>query len=193
MKLVFIVLFFLTIQTLGAQSARLDDPKLTLAERYALMKSKAQTYDEYKVVKEADLDVVYKTMRDSLQATKTGLLNSNKSLSTLQAKIDSLQIAIQLKESSVQDILYDSTHISVFGINFNKAFFKGLVAILIVAMIAGLVTTIARMRLIQRAFKEKSDLAAEIALEYSTYKLKAMEKQTKLARDLQTELNKPGR
>lgn len=193
MKLVLLVLYILTLQTLGAQSAGLDDPKLTLSERYKLMKSKASTYGEYKVVKELDLDLFYKTLRDSLQATKTGLINSNKSITALQVKVDSLEATIQQKEASVQDILYDSTHITVLGINFSKAFFIGLVAILIAGMIAGLVIVIGRMRVIQHAFKEKSALAAEIASEYASYKLKAMEKQTKLARDLQTELNRPGR
>ena len=193
MKLVLLVLCLLTLQTLGAQSARLDDPKLTLAERYALMKSKSQTYGEYKAVKETDLDFVYKTLRDSLQATKNVLSTSNKSIANLQAQTDSLKASIQQKEASVQDIIYDSTHISVLGINFNKALFTGLVAILMAVMIVGLVTVIGRMKLMKQALKEKSDLAAETASEFAAYKLKAMEKQTKLARELQTELNKPGR
>jgi hypothetical protein len=181
------------VLTLDAQPGRLDDPRLTLAERYALMKSKAQTYGEYKVVKETDLDAVFKTMRDSIQATKNILSSSNKSITNLHAQTDSLRTSIQKKEASVQDIIYDSTHISVLGINFNKAFFIGFVAILMAAMIVTLVTVIGRMKLMQHSLKEKSDLAAETASAYAAYKLKAMEKQTKLARDLQTELNKPGR
>jgi hypothetical protein len=193
LKFFLLAFFLLTLLTLDAQPGRLDDPRLTLAERYALMKSKAQTYGEYKVVKETDLDAVFKTMRDSIQATKNILSSSNKSITNLHAQTDSLRTSIQQKEASVQDIIYDSTHISVLGINFNKAFFIGFVAILMAAMIVTLVTVIGRMKLMQNSLKEKSDLAAETASAYAAYKLKAMEKQTKLARDLQTELNKPGR
>lgn len=189
----FLLLCLITMQTLCAQPTSLDDPKLTLAERYALMKSTAETYRDFKVVKEVNLDAVYKTMRDSLQASKIVLSNSNKSIAALQAQADSLRISNQQTEASMQVVIYDSTHISVLGINFSKAFFVGMIAIMLGIILVGLVMIIGRMKLMQKALKEKSELSAETALEYTEYKRHAMDKQTKLARELQTELNKPGR
>lgn len=192
-KLIFLLFLIFIQQISGAQPARLADPNLTLSERYLLMKTKAQTYGDYKAVKETDLDAVYQIMRDSLQTTRVSLSNSNKSIFTLHGQVDSLESAIRLKETYVQTIIYDSTHISVLGMNLQKAFYKGLVGILMAIMIIALIIIIGRMRLMQRALKEKSDLAEETAVAYAEYKRQAMEKQTRLARELQTELNKPGR
>jgi len=157
------------------------------------MKSKSQTYGEYKVVKEVDLDGAWKTMGDSIQAGKVLIANSNKTIAALQAQVDSLRAFVQQKEASVQEVMYDGTHISVLGIDFGKSFFKVLVFILLALLTAGMITAVGRMKFMHRSLVAKTELADETAQEFAEYKRRAMEKQTKLARELQTELNKPGR
>jgi hypothetical protein len=183
----------LAFQMLSAQGVNPPDPKLTLAERYGLLKTKSQSYGEYKAVKESDLDGFWKTTRDSLQAGKRLLEKSKRTIAGLNGQIDSLRSAIQLKEESVQEIRHDSTHISILGISFSKVLFKLIVLILVGTLTMGLVTVAGRMKFMQRAWRTKTEEFEELTKEYADYKHKAMEKQTKLARDLQTELNKSGR
>jgi hypothetical protein len=192
-KVVLLMYCGLAFQVLSAQGIKPDDSKLTLKERYALLKSKSQSYGEYKAVKESDLDGFWKTLRDSLQAGKGSLEKSNGSIAGLNARVDSFRTAIQLKDESVQEIRHDSTHISILGISFPKALFKIIVLALVAVLSMGLITVSGRMKFMQRSWKAKTEEFDALVAEYAEHKHKAMEKQIKLARDLQTELNKSGR
>jgi uncharacterized protein HemX len=62
------------------------------------------------------------------------------------------------------------------------------VIILLLALAIGVI--VYSLNLMRRNLKEKADLATAISTEYEDYKRKAMEKQTKLSRELQNERNK---
>jgi biopolymer transport protein ExbB/TolQ len=176
----------------AAQTASdaLKSDNQTLRERYLLMKTKSQNYQDYKVIKENLLDSWWKIVTDSLQAKQAAIRQSKADASKLQAELNQSMETLKAKEGSMQDVVYASTHIKVLGIDFDKGFFAGLVGILILGLgiaIAALVYTLGVSRKNQ---KEKSDLAAAISAEYEEYKRKAMDKQTKLSRELQNERNK---
>jgi hypothetical protein len=192
-KIVLLVCCSFVFQMLDAQAVKPDDAKLTLAERYALLKSKSQSYGEYKAVKESELDALWKTIRDSIRTTKMVQEKSITTQARLNAQMDSVQLAIQQKEESIREIRYDSTHISVLGIGFPKALFKIIVLGLLAILSIGLGSMIGRMKFLKTSLKSKTEELEGLTHEYTEYKRKAMEKQIKLARDLQTELNKSSR
>src|SRR6478736_972247 len=69
----FLVLFFTSIRLLSfaqAPDISQDDKSLTLQQRYTNMKAKAETYQEYKVIKENTLDGAWKIMQDSIKKQK---------------------------------------------------------------------------------------------------------------------------
>ena len=90
----------------------------------------------------------------------------------------------------MKEIVHASTHIRVLGIDFDKGFFAGMVGIILLILglvIAGIVYT---MKMIRKNLTEKEDLMNTLSAEYEDYKRKAMDKQTKLSRELQNERNK---
>lgn len=162
----------------------------TLRERYLLMKTKSQNYQEYKVIKEPVLDGLFKIFIDSVTAKQAAIRKSQTEINRLQAELDKSIETLKGKEDSMKDILHASTHITVLGIDFNKGFFAGMMGIifLIAALvIAGVIYT---MKVMRKNLSEKEELANSISAEYEEYKRKAMEKQTKLSRELQNERNK---
>jgi hypothetical protein len=191
-KAVLLICCGFLFQTLDAQVVK-PDATLTLAERYALLKSKSPSYDAYKAVKESELDAFWKTARDSIQADKMVREQSIVTQARLNAQMDSLQLAMQQKEESIREIRYDSTHISILGISFAKPLFKIIALALLGILSIGLVSVFGRMKFLNILLQSKTEEFAGLAKEFTEYKQKAMEKQIKLARDLQTELNKSGR
>lgn len=180
-------------QTAGAQSPTteiLKDDTQTLRERYLLLKSKSQTYQDYKVIRESVLDGVWKIFQDSLEAKDAAVRQAREEIARLNTELEKNISALKAKEDSMADIVHASTHIRVLGIDFNKGFFAGLVGFIILAL--GLVIAIISysMRVIRQELLEKIDLANTISAEYEDYKRRAMEKQTKLSRELQNERNK---
>jgi hypothetical protein len=178
-----------TPRPVAAQPA-VDDRKLTLHERFLIMKTKSQTYNDYKVIKETVLDGVWKITRDSIAARKSSLAAANKTIAALKEEVSLSKSALQQKETSMQDVLFDSTHISVIGISMGKQAFLGTVGVVLVILVLLLMFVSGRLKLMYNSVKEKADLANAINGEYEEYKRKALDKQTKLSRELQNERNK---
>jgi hypothetical protein len=168
----------------------LKNDQQTLRERYLVMKMKSQNYQEYKVIKENVLDGMWKIVLDTITAKQAAIRKSQTEITGLQAELNKNIEALKTKETSMQDIVFASSHIKVLGIDFDKGFFAGMFGVILI--IAGLVLAgvIYSMRVLKKNLKEKEDLASSIGTEYEEYKRKAMDKQTKLSRELQNERNR---
>lgn len=187
-----LVMVLLVAGSAFAQTAEdaLRNDQQTLRERYLVMKMKSQNYQEYKVIKENILDGMWKIVLDTMTAKQAAIRKSQAEINNLQAELNKNLEALKSKEASMQDIVYASTHIRVLGIDFDKGFFAGLFgAILIIAglVLAGVIYS---MKVLRKNLSEKEELASAISNEYEDYKRKAMDKQTKLSRELQNERNK---
>jgi hypothetical protein len=171
-------------------SDALKNDNQTLRERYLVMKTKSQNYQDYKVIKENLLDSWWKIVLDSVQAKQAAIRTANANISKLQAELAQNTETLKAKEASMQDIVYGSTHIKVLGIEFDKGFFAGMVGIIILALGLTIAVIMYTLKMNRNNLKEKADLANEISREYEEYKRKAMDKQTKLSRELQNERNR---
>src|SRR5688500_13734937 len=76
MKGLFFLLIGLIVSTVGfsqASSEALQGEELTLRERFTIMKSKSQSYGNYKVIKESVLDGVWKITQDTIAGKNTAI------------------------------------------------------------------------------------------------------------------------
>ncbi len=171
-------------------SVPLEEKNYTLNERYFLMKTKAQTYQDYKVIKGFVLDGVWKIVMDSVKGQKLLITGANETISQLKGSLETAQITLIKERESVAGIVNDSTHISLLGIDFKKSVFLILVAIVFSAFVLIISFIAGKMKLMRAIMKEKIVIADVVTHEYEEFKRKALEKQTKLSRELQSERNK---
>lgn len=186
--LIIIILIFSGVQAQNAVEA--TQGNYSLKERYGIMKSKSQTFKDYKVIKESVLDGVWKIFQDSVQAKDAALRVARQNMDTLKGEVAKAQLALKQKEESVEEVVHASTHIRVLGIDFNKGvFITGVfVALASLALLVSVLFT--RMKLLSKSLHEKKLAVNMVTHEFEDYKRKAMEKQTKLSRELQDERNK---
>ena len=182
----------LAVVGVSAQTASdaLESNNQTLRERYLVMKNKSQNYQEYKVIKENILDGMWRIVQDSLNQKQADIRQARTEISNLNQELDKNKAALKEKEEGMEDVLYASTHISVFGIDFDKGFFAAMVGVIL--LLLGLVIAVIyyTMKMMRRNLTEKVELMNSISAEYEDYKRRAMDKQTKLSRELQNERNK---
>jgi hypothetical protein len=167
-----------------------DQTNLTLRERFSILKSKSQNYREYKVIKESVLDGVWKIIRDSLAAKDAAIRKSKQDINALNAQLGGVQNNLKQKEASMTEVQYASTHITVLGMDMEKGTFLTTMAVLLGALVFVVATVISRMKLMNKTLQEKKLAVNMVTNEYEDYKRKAMDKQTKLSRELQDERNK---
>lgn len=162
----------------------------TLRERYNLMKNRSEVYQDYNVIRRNILDGMWSIVEDSIAARQATINQAHTEISRLKQELDAKAAALQAKEDSMKDIEHASTHITVLGIDFTKSFFSGLVAILLLLAALAVGVIVYYMKIMRRELAEKEDLVNTTSQEFEEYRRKAMEKQTKLSRELQDERNK---
>jgi hypothetical protein len=192
MKRLFFVFFFIAILSDSFAQKATDalQGNYSLRDRYFLMKSKSQTYGEYKVIKENVLDGVWRILQDSLASNKAAIKSANTNINDLTAQLNQANTSLKEKEQSMAEILHDSTHISVLGIDLAKGTFIGVVAVSLAALLTLLVMIVGRMKLQSKSLSERNLAVKTISSEFEEYKHRAMDKQIKLSRELQDERNR---
>ncbi len=186
-----LLLFLLSSSLAYSQSVeKPEEDNLNLEDRFKEMKAAAQTFKDYKVIKEVALDKVWKIVKDSMAKKEELRLTAEMEIANLKEELTTMRNSIQVQEASMKDIVYDSTHISVFGIPFSKTVFILLTTIIVAALVFILSMAYARVKIANSLVKEKTVIADSIAHEFDDFKKKSMEKQTKLSRELQNERNK---
>lgn len=173
-----------------AQQATEIQGNYTLRDRFLLMKSKSQNYNDYKVIKETVLDGIWKIINDSLNAKNAALRGAHANINGLKGQLAKTEEALKAKEKSMTDIQYASTHITVLGIDFTKGVFLTVVACLLGGLIGFVAFIFGRMQLQSKSLSERNLAVSALTNEFEEYKHRAMDKQTKLSRELQDERNK---
>jgi len=167
-----------------------ENKSLALQERYYLMKTKAETYQDYKVIKESILDGIWKVVNDSLNKREKQLADAKVKIDTLQHNFARAQAEVKSKNDSMADIVFASGHISVLGKDFSKGFFLVVSFTMFIGLALVITLLLARIKEMQKFVNESKLIVNSVNNELEDYKHKAMEKQVKLARELQTERNK---
>ena len=162
----------------------------SLHERFLYMKSKSQSYGAYKVVKESVLDGVWKIAQDTIAAKEASIKQIQANTNKLKGELNQSIETVKAKEKSMEEITHASTHINVIGIDFNKSTFITTVAVIVAGLLVMLGLLIGRMKLQSNSLSERNLAVSALTHEFEEYKQRAMERQTKLSRELQDERNK---
>lgn len=183
--------FSLLASTLSsAQPSAVDEQHLTLRDRYSLMKSKAETYQDYKVIKEAVLDGVWKIIMDSVKSQKLLAAEGRQIISKSEADLKATQLTLTKEREAAAGVVHDSAHIAFLGIDFKKGVFLAIVVIIFSSFILLVSLLAAKMKLLRATTNEKIVIADLVTKEFEDFKRRALDKQIKLSRELQTERNK---
>lgn len=192
MKGLFFLLIGLVVSTTGFSQKASDAlvGEHSLRERYFIMKSKSQTYGEYKVIKESILDGVWKIIQDTIAAKEISIKSASTNITNLKSQLSQTEKTLKEKEQSMEEVLHASTHINVLGIDLPKGAFISIVAITVAGLLVLLGLIIARMKVQSKILSERNLAVNALSHEFDEYKHRAMDRQTKLSRELQDERNK---
>lgn len=168
----------------------------TLSEQFENMKSISTTYrspnnnQNYKVVKVSRLDEFFRNVRDSLQKNDGIMAEKTETIEKQETRISTLETQLGEQEKAVTDSEYDTRHIEVLGMDIEKGSYKTMNWVIILALIIILAFFLYK-------YKESNKVAVQKKSEYDTleenfnvFKQNARDKEIKLKRELQTELNR---
>lgn len=192
MKAKFILLLVVTLAatTAFSQSTKKFIDTGSVSNQFDYMIKKSNRYEDYKVVKQDWLSKLKSNVTDSISGYKKELSTTYITINSQDKSIDSLNLALSTSKNSISNLSGQIESISLFGIQFQKGTFKvimfsiiGLLAVLLIAFISkfkqsNIITTETRHSL------------KELDEEFETHRKKALEREQKVRRQLQDELNK---
>ena len=182
-----LILSFSAQGQLTTDSTKVDP---SLKGQYQMMLSKSRNLDGYKLVNPSRITTFWRNVNDTLTTERRQLINATKKIEEQEKNIADLKAQISGKESSLASSNAKVNEISFLGISFTKSTYNAIVWTLIIGLAAALAIVILRSAKHIHEAKYRSTLYEEIAQEYQSYKVKANDKEKKLARELQDERNK---
>ncbi len=191
-KILLPIITILFINFTAQAQVKTDTTKIdpSLKGQYQLLLSKSKTLNGYKLVNPARLSGFWQNVRDSLNTDRRQLVVTRKKIADQGKEIVNLKKQISDTESSLANSNTKLNEISFLGIGFTKSNYNLFVWGLIIVLGLALVIIILRSAKHIHEAKYRSTLYDEISQEYQNYKVKANDKEKKLARELQDERNK---
>lgn len=188
MKTIKVIFLLILLPSLSFSQG--DSLKLNLIQQYEDLKLNTETFNDFKVIRETRLDNWFQTIQDSINVQKETNESLRTSIGSLEDSLDQIRSRMQSLEDEQSQGEFEKTHIAVMGINFSKSAYKAMSLISIVGLLIVLSFLIIKVINSGKTTRDTIKQHQELNDQFEEYKKRALEKQTKLARELQTERNK---
>ena len=189
--------FFLTTLFIGVFSCfsqeeenKLSFTNSTVNEKFDYVLTQSNSYQEFKVVKKTWLQTLKKQVLDSVVKQKTEIKTLTKTIETQKGNIITLDAKIVELNNSISQISTDKENISFLGADLKKADFKNLFWVIIAILTILLGFFIYRFKNSNSVTQLVKTQLADIEKEFDEHRKVALEREQKVMRKLQDELNK---
>ncbi|NRD23381.1 tRNA (guanine-N1)-methyltransferase [Winogradskyella litoriviva] len=194
-KVSVILLVTFSLQTIKAQTETETEEKLslnsgTIDNQFEYLIRKSGKYQEYKVVKRTWLYTLKSHVADTLKAVHKDLSDTQAVVKKQADEIESLKSNLANTETTLNATNEEKDNISLFGIQTSKASYKVLMWSIIGALFALLLLFIYKFKGSNSSTREAKRKLEEVEIEFEDHRRTALEREQKVRRQLQDELNK---
>ncbi|HPF96843.1 MAG: tRNA (guanine-N1)-methyltransferase [Flavobacteriaceae bacterium] len=189
----FVLLALFSIQLLSAQETNEDQLSLnegTLDNQFEYVIQKSNNYQDYKVIKKTWLYALKAHTMDSLKAIQSDLKNTQATVDSQAKEISDLKNNLTSTQSTLDFTNKEKDSMSLFGIQMSKSGYNILLWGIIGILLALLGFFIYKFKNSNTITKESKKALADIELEFEEHRKVALEREQKVRRQLQDELNK---
>ncbi len=162
----------------------------TLPEQYETLKSKSNNYQIYKVVKEAALDDFWSGVKDTLRDERARIEALNAEVADLKKKVASLNKEVASRDASLEEQEFMIEHMSFLGMPLTKTAYITLTWVLIFGLFIAAAVLYFRFRSAHKVTAATQKEMRTLQDEFESHRKRTRENETKLKRDLQTEINR---
>ena len=170
-------------------SLRLKDPSLKGQFNFMLFKSPLNP-EGYRMVAGYRLNWFWKNVEDSIQKGKNNLQQLTRKLKEEEKTVSYLKTQLSEKDQLLKQSEAQVSTISFFGIHLRKGTYQLIVWSIILGLLIILTVIIIRAGRKNSVTQDKSMRYDELSEEFQAFKSRAIEKERKLARELQDARNK---
>ncbi|MDM1521186.1 hypothetical protein [Myroides odoratimimus] len=178
-----------TLLTFALSSYSQSDTN-TIEHQFNTLISQSNNWQNYKVVEKNKLQQVQQNVKDSINNLQTTIRENKNSLIEQKKSIDSLSNQLQVLQENLTIAIDKENNLDFIGISTHKSTFKTIVwsIILILLLVLGILFIQFKKSFTNTKDACRKQIEAESELE--EYKRSSLEREQKIRRQLQDEINK---
>lgn len=195
-KNLFILLLILFSWTvIQAQEDTEETDKLSLTEgtvenQFEYVIQRSNNYQDYKVVKKTWLTQLKSHVLDSLDAINKEVIKSASTIKNQDEEILNLKENLDNTQNELNNTVNEKDSMQLFGLQLSKTSYNLLLWSVIAGLLVLLIVFIFRYRSSNAITKDTNKKLVEIEDEFEEHRRTALEREQKVRRQLQDELNK---
>lgn len=162
----------------------------TIKEQFEVVIKKSGRYQEYKVVKQVWINKLKTNTLDSIKTIEAKLKTSNTEIAEQKNTIDGLQESLTKTNEELASVTDEKESISFFGVNMSKSSYKTVMWVIVGVLLGLLSFFIFKFRNSNTATVQAKKALAETEAEFEEHRRRALEREQKVMRKLQDEINK---
>jgi len=193
----FITLALLTAVVSNAQTETTSEPSLdggTINSQFDYLYQKSGNYQadgkRYEVVRTINLDKLRQNVTDTLKAANKKAAELQGIINTQEATISSLNQKLEETSKSLLSVTDEKDSISLLGIQVSKATYNVTLWTVILGLLFLLFLFIFKFRQSNVLTQEAKTNLSELESEYEDHRRRALEREQRISRQLQDEINK---
>ena len=183
----FIFSLFITITTF---SQEIKKDTLSILNQFDKVYRKSSSYQEYKVIRKITFQNLKNNVVNIIEGIDKELISKNKKNKILKDSIQSMNKNLIALESDLSLINIEKNSIYFFGLEIEKSSYKIIIMSTIILLIIMLSYFIYQFKSSYRITSLAKENLLEVENELAIYKKKSLEREQKLRRQLQDEVNK---
>jgi hypothetical protein len=188
-NLLLVSIFLFTISGFSQVTKKFIDTG-SVSNQFDYLITKSNKYQVYKVVELNWLTKLKSNVLDSISESKNNILTNLSTIDAQKKTIDQLENSLASSETTIQTLTNENQSISLVGIQLSKSFFKTLMFSIIGILIISLFFFITKFKQSNRVTIQTKETLKEVEEEFETHRKIALEREQKVMRKLQDELNK---
>ena len=191
----FTILTLICFSTLNAQESSDQDGKLSLNEgtidnQFEYVIRRSNNYQEFKVVKKTWLYELKAHTIDSLNAVQKELKDTQATVNNQSNEINQLKTELANTKTNLDNTKKEKNSMALFGMQMSKGGYNALMWTIIAALLVLLLLFIYKFRNSNSITKQAKKSLIETEEEYEEYRRNSLEREQKVRRQLQDEINK---
>ena len=188
LKLTTLLLLFICIFSSTAQE--IENPPNTLKKQFDDLYRKSTSYQVYKVISKEKYQQLKQNVLDSINTLEAEISKNNNVIEKNNIEINKTKKELDLTKQNLSSSISRENSIAFFGMQLSKSTYNLLLWSIIILLIAALGYFIFKFSRSNVLTKEAQDNLIEVEQEFETHRKKSLEREQKLRRQLQDEINK---
>jgi uncharacterized integral membrane protein len=162
----------------------------TIESQFDYLYRKSSSYQEYKVVKQTFYYKIKKNVLDSLKVLKNELASTKQVVAAQEIEVNELKDDLKTTNDNLTSVTKEKDNIKLLGISLTKASYNTILWSIITGLVLFLLFFIFKFKNSNTVTKQANKSLAEIEEEFFAFKTVSLEREQKVRRELQDEINK---